>query len=181
SPYHHLFFANGFAYVPKPYEPFAPVSGPHLAIFLPNLTTPQYVNVREGELPPGAIGAGTEATDSAFWFDAYSTYAACDNKGPTTCDFTVTGYRWDDASQKETTVATQQTLIKPCPAQGDCSLTEIIFNDDFHNLSMISFDARYNGENAANLPSDIFLLDNLKLAWFNNSCAAGAVRESGKL
>jgi hypothetical protein len=38
NPYHHLTFSDGYVYAPAPSEPYAPVSSPHLAVFLSNAT-----------------------------------------------------------------------------------------------------------------------------------------------
>ena len=177
NPYHHMFFSNGYAYIPPGAdgEPFAAISSPHLAIFLPNLTETDIGSPNAAGENPGEIGAGPRASLDAFWFDAYSVYAGCDNAGPNDCTFTITGYVYDAVELKQVSAVTQRASLAPCGGgMLNCSLTQLTFDGAFRGLSGIQFDARVGGEEA------IFLLDNLELGWFNNTCAAGLLRQRSR-
>jgi hypothetical protein len=97
NPYHHLFYANGYTYVPDKWEPYPAVSQPNIAMFLP-LTGRLLPNQPfTGSLLPGELGAGPRASVSAYWFNAYSGYFGCALSGVSWCVLRISGYRYDSA------------------------------------------------------------------------------------
>lgn len=167
NPYHHLFFSNGYAYVPPPNDPFPPISPPQLAIFLPNASTQNIGSPSAAGARPGEIGAGPRAALSSFWFTAYSLWLGCDDDGPSTCEISISGFVWDDSTNSERLVATQISQLQPCPGFQNCHLQEVNLQDGrFVGLSGLQITANINST------PQIFFIDNLDMGWFNNTCEA---------
>ncbi|OCK83731.1 hypothetical protein K432DRAFT_346567 [Lepidopterella palustris CBS 459.81] len=170
NPYHHLFYANGYAYVAPGFEPYPPASAPNVVMFFPS-TSPLPNEPLAGDVLPGEIGAGPRAPVNAYWFDVYSTFLGCDDEGPTDCTIQATGYRYDAATGKEVIAAQENSTIPTCPGFKDCHLTPVTFSDQFRNLSGIQFEAFINGTGPR-----IFMMDSLAMGWVNNTCSAGILR-----
>ncbi|KAF1985856.1 hypothetical protein K402DRAFT_333778 [Aulographum hederae CBS 113979] len=181
SPYNHLFFANGYAYLDVKLEnphidpedaAWQPVSTPNLAIYQP-LNANDLEGSYAAGLKKGEIGAGPRAADPFFQFDAFSVYLGCDDAGPGDCHMKATGYKFDTATNQEV-VATEQTAIIPaCPEFTKCTMKFVEFGDDFRGLSGIQFRAQVNGTSS----DRIFFLDNMALGWADQSCEAGMKRQ----
>ncbi|KAF2147036.1 uncharacterized protein K452DRAFT_282023 [Aplosporella prunicola CBS 121167] len=173
NPYHHLIFANGYGYVPPPNEPFKPVSAPHMAIFLPNQTTTALEHPHAGILPPGGIGAGPRASQSAWWFDVYSSYFACDT-ATEPCTIQAIGYQYKPNIKEEYPRVMQNFSIPACPKNftTECELKKVDFEPGFRALSSIQFQAFFEG----NSSRQVFVMDDLALGWANNTCEAGLMR-----
>jgi hypothetical protein len=179
SPYHHLFYANGFAYVAPSadglQEPFPASSKPNIAIFMPDLvidaTAKNHSVINFIGLLPGEISAGPRASDEIWEFDAYGADLGCDNVSSGPCTMTITGYAFDHTTQSEFAVAQQQVELPPCDTATlhNCSLKHVDF-EGFHGLSGIQFEALVGGQ------QKIFVIDNLNMGWCDNSCAAGLKR-----
>jgi hypothetical protein len=169
NPYHHLFFANGFAYARRPSDPFEPASSPNLAVFMPNLTDGSSPNV--GGSHTGEIGAGPRAADSIWWFDAYSTEMGCDNGSGGPCTMVISGYTYDTKTGLEVKIHEQTAFIPPCPTLYNCKLDHIELDGGFRGLSGIQFEAFVD-----DTLRRIFVMDNLFMGWSNNSCEAGLLR-----
>ncbi|KAF2640368.1 hypothetical protein P280DRAFT_400849 [Massarina eburnea CBS 473.64] len=172
NPYHHLFYANGFAYVPDKWEPYPAVSQPNVAMFLPIGSALLPNSAFAGTLLPGELGAGPRAPVDAYWFNAYSGFFGCALNGITACTLRISGYRWDAATKKEVLAAEQNVTIPPCWGFINCKLTQVNFNGQFQALSGIQFNAFTE---KLNIPQ-IFMVDNLQLEWYNNTCSAGILR-----
>ncbi|KAL1306693.1 hypothetical protein AAFC00_005363 [Neodothiora populina] len=172
NPYHHLYFANGYVYIPPPSDPFPPVSEPRLVMFLTNETGPSD-NPGAGGEHVGEIGAGDRASQSAFWFNAYSAYLGCDNAGPEDCTVQVSGYVFQ-GSGKEVMAYQQNFTLPGCPGFDNCRLKHVFFPKSMVGLSGLQFQASVNGEHR------VFFMDNLSLGWYNNTCAAGLMRTRSK-
>lgn len=185
-------FANGYAYVPPPVEKTSPVSSPFMAMYLPNLTTSALVHPEAGVLPRGGIGAGSRAANSGFWFNAYGAFLSC-NQGAEPwdavvprlkCNIQVTGFRWSEQHQKEMVHNVNTFEIPACWSVNDqdkCDLEWIDFNSkdgDYDGLSSMRLNAYYWNDAA---DDRVFVMDNLQLAWADNSCAAGQTRAGDKL
>lgn len=172
NPYHHLFYANGFTYVPDKWEPYPAISQPNVAMFLP-LTGRLLPNTAfTGTLLPGEIGAGPRASVSAYWFNAYSGYFGCALSGLTPCTLRITGYRYDGVLKEEVVVAEQNATLPACWGYIDCQLSRVDFNEQFRALSGIQFNAyTYN----LGIPQ-VHMMDELQLEWWNNTCSAGILR-----
>jgi hypothetical protein len=128
-----------------------------------------------GDVPTGSFGAGPRAYDNAYWFDAETLYVFCDNGAidpAVTCDFVVTGYKWDEATHKEVTSVTQHFPQPPCPGFRDCQTNEIFLDPLFRSLTSLSMYALVNGQ------QKMFWMDTVELAWWNNTCEAGLHRGS---
>lgn len=131
NPYHHLFYANGFTYVPDKWEPFPAISQPNVAMFLPLTGRLLYNTPFAGTLLPGEIGAGPRASVNAYWFNAYSGYFGCALNGLTPCTLRISGYRYDAVAKEEVLVVEQNVTIPPCWGYIQCRLTQVYFNDQF--------------------------------------------------
>jgi hypothetical protein len=185
APYHHLFFANGWDYytapnnsaaLPTPPEPYDPISGPNVAVFhIASVPLAQADIPDDNGMLPGQIGAGPHSSDDAFWFNAYSAEMGCDNGGASPCNMTITGYKWDDASQTEKESTQQHATIQTCTQVEDCKLDPIAFDHDFRGLSSIRFEAVID-----NATVNSFIMDNLSMGWSDNSCDAGNKRVTSK-
>lgn len=180
NPYHHLFFANGLSYYAPDYSithpgTYDPVSGPNVAIFRVDATTS--IDDRDkkvGNMLPGAIGAGPRVDDRIYWFNAYSAELGCENGGSVPCNMTISGYTWNKSTLLEDRAVVQYAQIVPCNQLEDCVLEHVALND-FHGLSSIRFEAAVDG---ATLKS--WVVDNLSMEWYDNSCEAGLKRISVK-
>lgn len=172
GPYHHFWFSLGFVYGPPPALPYTPISAPHLAVFLPNETGPSNdgnaVSLRAGEL-----GDGIRASESAFWFNAYSAYLGCDDGGPEGCTMEISGYTYNTFVQAEVLTFQHNVSIPPCPGFVDCQL-ELVEFPDYTGLSGLQMNALVDGAER------IWFMDNLSLGWYNNTCAAGLQRQSSE-
>lgn len=172
NPYHHLFYANGFTYVPDKWEPYPAVSQPNVAMFLP-LTGRLLPNTPfAGSLLPGEIGAGPRASVNAYWFNAFSGYFGCALNGLTPCTLRISGYRYDTVLKEEVLVVEQNATIPACWGYINCRLTQIFFSDQFRTLSGIQFNA-YTYK--LGIPQ-VHMMDDLNLEWYNNTCSAGILR-----
>ncbi|ORX95359.1 hypothetical protein BCR34DRAFT_498530 [Clohesyomyces aquaticus] len=172
NPYHHLFHANGFAYIPDSWEPYPAVSQPNIAMFFPLAGRLLPNTPFAGTMLPGEIGAGPRAGVNAYWFDAFSGFFGCALNGVVSCTLRISGYKYDSTVQKEVLVVQQSVHIPPCYGYIRCRLTWIDFNADFRALSGIQFAAYVDG---SNIPQ-IFMMDSLSMAWSNNTCSAGILR-----
>jgi hypothetical protein len=165
--------------VPPPNEPYPPQNGTHLGEYVPFLATNSSASGSPdaGDVPGGAIGAGPRNYDSAYWFNIASAYIGCDN-GATdpsvTCDFVATGYKYEAATGTDEVVITEHFQQPPCPNFVDCALLQIFFNEQFQGLRAVSFYAVVQGQ------QKIFFVDTLEMGWWNNTCAAGLERASGR-
>jgi hypothetical protein len=172
NPYHHLFYSNGYTYVPDMWEPYPAISQPNIAMFLP-LTGRLLPNTPfAGTMLPGELGAGPRASVDAYWFNAYSAYFGCALNGLTPCTLRMSGWRWDAVLEEEVLVAEQNATIPACWGYINCRLTQIFFNDEFRALSGIQFNAyTYN----LGIPQ-VHMVDDLQMEWYNNTCSAGILR-----
>lgn len=174
NPYHHLTFSNGFVYIPPPTDPFPPVSAPPLIMFLTNETGPSN-NPDAGLVRPGEISAGVYSSNSAFWFNAYSAYLACDNSGPDDCTMSISGYTYLTGTDNDETLAYQHNVtILPCPGYKDCHLQKVDFPPMFKGLSGLQIQAYVGGE------QKMWFMDDLSMGWSNNTCAAGLLRQRSR-
>lgn len=128
----------------------------------------------------GEIGSGPNYLDSSFFFDAYSVWFGCANSGPGDCTITINGFVSGANNPIVSTMITQP----PCPGMKNCSLSLIDFETDlgdaseagqgFYNLNGIQFIATA-GHNEVD-----YYMDDLMLAWSNNTCAAQQERSSSQ-
>lgn len=172
NPYHHLFYANGFTYVPDKWEPFPAVSQPNVAMFLPLKGRLLPNTPFAGTLLPGELGAGPRASVNAYWFNAYSAYFGCALNGITPCTLRISGYRYDTVLKEEVLVVEQNATIPACWGYINCQLTQIFFNDQFRALSGIQFNAYTY---SLGIPQ-VYMMDDLHMEWYNNTCSAGILR-----
>lgn len=171
SPYHHLYFAQGYVYAPPPSEPFQPISPPHLIMFLTNSTGPTS-SPDTGSLRPAEIGDGPRGSANALWFNAYSAYLGCDNEGPDSCEMIFTGYTFNESSQSEVSSYHGSATLGPCPGFKNCQLQQVGFPETFQNLSGLQIQAFVGTQQKT------WFMDNLTMGWSNNTCAAGLARQS---
>lgn len=181
NPYHHLFFASGFAYYNPSdaltqVEPYVPVSGPNVAIFNVdyNESLADWNNADETGMLPGTVGAGPRANDQAYWFNAYSVDLGCDNGGPRPCNMTITGYKWDEGLGQEQESIYHETQIPACNVFDDCELQPVDLAG-FEGLSSIRFKAVVDNDQL-----ESFVLDNFSMGWYDESCSAGVKRISAE-
>ncbi|KAF2012127.1 hypothetical protein BU24DRAFT_495201 [Aaosphaeria arxii CBS 175.79] len=172
NPYHHLFYSNGLTYIPDKWGAYRAVSQPNIAMFLPLNGKLLPDNAAAGTLLEGEIGAGPRASVNAYWFNARSGYFGCSLSGISPCALRISGYRFDPILQREVKVAEQNVTIPACWGFVGCQLTRVFFSDRFRGLSGIQFKAyTYN----LGIPQ-VYMLDDLAMEWYNNSCAAGVMR-----
>ena len=179
NPYEHLFWSDGWTYVPPPSDPYPPQSGSLLGEYIPSLATNSSTSGSPdaGDVPDGAIGAGPRNYNSAYWFNIASAYIGCYN-GATDpsiiCDFVATGYQYNADSGDDEVVVTEHFPQPPCPGFVNCKLRQIFFNSQFQGLSALSFYAIVQGEQQK------FFIDTIEMGWWNNTCAAGLERVSSR-
>ena len=170
NPYRKLFFDGSFGYVPPPTDPFPPHSPPQLAIHRVDAGTSVAGSPESGLERDGEIGAGPRASDSAYLIDAYSVWFGCSNSGPSNCTITVNGYTNETAVPSVTQTVTQS----PCPGLKNCSLALVEFHEDFQSLTGLQILAAVAGKPVT------YYMDDLALAWSNNTCAAHSERASAE-
>ncbi|TKA76150.1 hypothetical protein B0A49_03724 [Cryomyces minteri] len=174
NPYHHLYYANGFSYVPPPTVPFPPSSPPRLAMYLSN-DTGDIGSPNAGGMKAGELGAGPRGATDAYWIDAWSVYLGCDNEGPTDCTMVLSGYRWDTATGQETLHVQQNATLSPCPGYIDCHLQHVVLDSGFTSLTGFQIQAFVN-----ETVDRTYFMDDLAMGWSNNTCAAGLLRISSR-
>ena len=172
NPYHHLFYANGYTDVPDMWEPYPAISQPNVAMFMPLAGKLLSNQPFSGTLLPGEFGAGPRASVDAYWFNAYSGYFGCALNGLTPCTLRISGYRYDAVLKEEVLVAEQNATLPPCWGYIGCRLTQVFFNEQFQALSGIQFNAYTSG---LGIPQ-VHMMDDLAMAWYNNTCSAGILR-----
>lgn len=179
SPYEHFGWSEGWSYLPPPTDQFLPQGGSHLGLYTPP------AGGRQPSLFDnfGYFGGGFVAppSDTAYWFDAEMAYAACDNgpwnngtnNGTEECIITANGYHYNvNATDNEILVADFTFSIPGCQTMTGCTLTPIVFDNQFVELSIIAFQATV-GKQVVSMYFDTF-----QGTWWNNTCAAGNERAS---
>lgn len=177
STYHKLFWANGFAYVPPPKDPYLPISPPQLAVFITDPTANVHADnstVGLGEEGYGEFGAGPRYAESAYWINAYSAYVGCNNTGPADCMITINGYTYEPHFKNVVLNALQVMYQPPCPTLTNCDFLSVTLNNDFRNLVGLQIVATVGEERVA------WFMDDLEVGWSNNTCAAGKQRDSSR-
>jgi len=169
NPYSKLYFDNHFSYVPPASDPFSPHSSPQLAVFRTTGIGAEG-SPDAGLESPGEIGAGPHASDNAYWINAHSVWLGCSDGGPTGCEVTIDGYTYGN------TVPTTSQMITspPCPGLKNCSLSFVAFNEDMVGLVALQINAAVAGKAVD------YHIDDLKLEWSNNTCAAQLERSSSE-
>jgi hypothetical protein len=173
NPYHQFGFSSGFTVVPPPTVPYVPSSKPLLLEFIPFFNT-EGNNTQAGPDTPllgstGEISDGDNGITGCFAFNLYGASFGCNSTGPD-CDFTFTGYTFNVSSKVGTLIATQNYAIAACPSLTNCPLTPIELDNTFQELTYIRIKAEVAKEQV------VWWMDDLKLGWFNNTCAAGLCR-----
>ncbi|KAK2808372.1 hypothetical protein FQN50_004757 [Emmonsiellopsis sp. PD_5] len=169
NPHRHFFFSNGWSYGPPPTQPYRPVSKPHLGIYEPSSDPKDKGSPYAGLQAGGSFGAGPRAHKNAFWFDAYSAYFGCDSPKKI-CKVTVSAAKYSAAIKKEKLAKTLTFDVPPCPARKNCDLHAVNFGNSFRGISSIQFSAMVDEK-----PVKFFIGD-IKMNWYNNTCAAGLER-----
>lgn len=154
--------------MPPPSVPFLPHSGEQLAIYRAGSGLNVNGSPGAGLELVGEFGSGPRAPYSAFWIDAFSFWIGCENEGPSDCELTINGYELSSSTR----TAFQDVTIPPCPGLENCELTYVELGDDFRNLTGLQILA------AVDRQLTVYYLDDVSLAWSNNSCAAQAQRNT---
>ncbi|PGH02916.1 hypothetical protein GX51_04372 [Blastomyces parvus] len=171
NPYSHLFFSDGWSYGPPPTEPYPPTSNPHVGIYIPAKSEENDGSPYAGLLAPGEFGAGPRKSLDFFWFDVYSANFGCDNgSANTSCAVTVSAVRYSTQTKTEEAAGSRRFTIPPCPGYRNCRLFPLDFGDNFRGISGLKFSASVQDKPA------IFFVDDIKMNWYNNTCAAGLER-----
>lgn len=133
-----------------------------------------------GLLQFGEIGSGPNHLDSSYFFDANSVWFGCANSGPGNCTVTINGFVLGADAPVVSIVVTQP----PCPGLKNCSLRLIEFDTEiavspkaghgFHGLNGLQFIAAVGDQEVD------YYMDDLMLAWSNNTCAAQQERSSSE-
>lgn len=176
NPYHQFDFSNGFTVVPPPTDPYLPSSKPLLLEYIPDVNSSndenQQLNITQNTLGQGisaGIGNGDHGRTGCFSFNVMGASFGCDSTGPK-CDFWFTGFRYNKSSALASEVACQQKSIKACSSLRNCDLTPIYLHRTFRDLDFIRINLTVAGQ------PKIWWMDDLSLAWSNNSCAAEQCR-----
>ncbi|MCJ1312133.1 hypothetical protein MMC25_005807 [Agyrium rufum] len=173
SPYHHLAWAQGYAYAPPPKDPYQPISPPRLAVFV----TDQNANVHSSNTTDGdgeangAFGVGLALDNDALYFNVYSTNIGCQNAGPSQCQIRILGYIYEPYFQNQAVDAEQVFYQDPCPSLMNCALLPVTLNDEFLNLTTLQIIATVDDQPVT------WYMDNLQVGWSNNSCEAVEIRQ----
>jgi hypothetical protein len=146
--------------------------------FIPNFT----VNRTDDESGPNArefgwsgdIGNGDHGLTGCFSFNMYGASFGCDSRGPD-CIFTFSGFRYDRATKLTNQVTTQSITVPACPKLNECPLTPVVLDNTFQNMDAVRMNVTVAG-----LPK-IWWVDDVRLGWFNNSCATGLCRQTTKI
>jgi hypothetical protein len=124
------------------------------------------------DLAPGEIADGPyHEGDPAFFFDAFETYLGCDNAGPEPCMMEATRYMWDTEARDDVPSLTQNYTLPACEGYRQCQLTRVVFPPTFRNMSGIRMRATKGGR------PRMFFMDDMKMRWTDDSCAAGMRRQ----
>ena len=162
-------------YAPQPNEPYAPVSQPHLAVFLADGTGKRLGPSQSGNYSkPGEVSDGPREAISAFWFDAYSAWFGCDNRGPEVCTLMFYAFAWSDTENTEVLIDQSTSTIAPCRKSRGCGLELVEFPSTFQSLTGLQVEAFVGKEER------MFFMDDLSMHWTNNTCAAGLQRQSSQ-
>jgi hypothetical protein len=122
----------------------------------------------------GDIGNGDHGLTGCFGFNVFGASFGCDSRGPD-CDFYFTGFRYDRNSGNTTAVVSQGIAVPACPALANCTLTRITFDNEFKDLDSIRINVTVASE------PKIWWMDDLRLGWYNNSCAIGLCRQTAHI
>ena len=178
NPYHQFDFSDGWTVVPPPTDPYLPSSKPLLLEFIPNFnvngTNPNAGPNTAEDGFSGDIGNADHGQLGCFGFNVYGASLGCDSVGPD-CDFSFTGYRVNLLQGGTNKVAQQNIAVPPCPALSNCDLVPINLDQTFEDLDTIRVNVTVAGA------PKIFWLDDLRLGWYNNTCAAGLCRQSAHI
>ncbi|MCJ1475061.1 hypothetical protein MMC13_003721 [Lambiella insularis] len=181
NPYHSMYWSQGFAYTPPPTDPFAPISGSKLAVFVTNSSAnvhPENTTKTPGpgDDVDGEFGAGPNFANEIFWFNAYSAYIGCADAGPLECMMTINGYGYDPAFKDVTLVARQTAYQAPCLGLDNCSLMLVTFGEDFRNLTGLQIIATVGSSPLLYT----WYMDSLEIGWADASCQAGQIRAASR-
>jgi hypothetical protein len=121
----------------------------------------------------GDIGNGDHGLTGCFSFNMYGASFGCDSLGPP-CDFTFTGYQLNKTSGLDQQVAIQDIAVPACKALTSlkCQLVPVTLNNTFQDLDKVRINVTVAGS------PKIWWMDDLRLGWTNNTCAAGLCRIS---
>lgn len=177
NPYNHLYFSDGFAYAPPPTDPFVPHSPPHLAIYVPEQVNSSMISGSpdSGFVSQGEFGAGPNEGASAYWFDVYSGWFGCDTSSDPedVCELAFTGRHYHLDTDTEDSSVQFNAYPVACADNANCPLSYFDFGGIFKNISGFSVTATLGNE--TNIK---WFMDDVQMAWSNNSCAAGLERIS---
>lgn len=127
---------------------------------------------------PGEIGAGPRAFSNAYWFNAYGAYFGCLKDGPGECQLVINGYVWDEHNKIEQPSSSTTYSVPTCADYKNCAMTYIRFPHlEYSRLSGVQFQMIKSKSNNK-VDYEDFVMDNLSLGWYNNTCEAGLTRIS---
>jgi hypothetical protein len=175
NPFEHFWWGDCWTYAPPPNEKYLPQEGVHLANCIPNNNNTVIGSPNAGLLPANGFGAGPRESINAYWFDAHSTFVACDDTPfdlNGTCQFSVTAWKWDGTT--EIVLSTDVYTLPSCRSGVNCRLHQIPFPLTYTGLTSLNFSATIDDEPRS------FYMDTIHLDWFNNSCEAGLMRISSR-
>lgn len=175
NPHDLLYFSDCWSYVPPPTDPFPPENGSHLAECRTTATNsgPGGNSPDQGLLPDGSFGGGPRAGINAYWLNVHSAYVGCNNSDANVnCDFSIHGYRWNNATSMEEEFTSISMPIQGCRDLKGCKLQYVDFGTPLTGVSSVAFQASVEGT-----PVNWFI-DTIALEWWNNTCAAGVLRET---
>lgn len=118
---------------------------------------------------------GPHTSSPCFRFDFFGASLGCDAQGKEKwCEFEISGYRYNETSKSEESVAWSETKFVPaCPtfSEGGYELTRVDL-DGYTDLSSVLIRLRVGNELRA------WWGDDIKIGWTDNSCIAAACRRN---
>lgn len=94
----------------------------------------------------------------------------CNDGGPAECAIKILGYTYSSATDNPDPSFTQTVTLPPCPGLVNCTLTQVNFADEFRSLTGLEIIATIGGTPVT------WFMDDLRLSWSNDTCAAGLRR-----
>ncbi|KAL1886134.1 hypothetical protein Plec18167_000063 [Paecilomyces lecythidis] len=161
NPYDHFFFTSGWSYGIS-FGGYSPASPPYLAVHQQSPSLGTYGDA--------AFSVGPRLADDRFWFNASSLFFGCRGPELAYCEVTVSAFKYSPQATAEYKAYEHHYFIPACSKTSDCPLPRLDLNSKFKGLTGMAFSAT-----VANI-SVAWVIDDIQLGWYNNTCAAGEVR-----
>jgi hypothetical protein len=123
-----------------------------------------------GTVRAGAgLSTDLQKSQPCLSFDFHSAIVGCEYGNSRTCEFNLTGLRYDPESRKEMAVASSFFNLIACESLHNCQMQEVTV-EGFRNISAIVLRATAGGKERSWWAND------LSLGWSNNTCESASCR-----